>query len=173
MIFSFSTNTLKKSIYMRKYLLSLLTLVPTIATFGQQTFKRNDIYFELGGNGIGASICYERHLASKPGFGLKAGIGSFSGDGKFRVSIPLGVNYLFMLTSNKSFLEAGIGGTRSGATGLKNEPPDYSERIWSFVPSLGFRQHANSTFMWRISFTPIINKYEVMPWFGFSMGKRF
>ena len=156
---------------MRMHLLLLVTLVLSNVSFSQQTFKRNDIYFELSGNGIAGSICYERHLSSKPGFGLRAGVGVY-GDGNLRVSIPLGINYLFMLTPNKSFLEAGIGGTWAGSTGLKDKPPA-GERIWSFVPSFGFRQHTNSTFMWRISFTPIINKYEVMPWFGFSIGKRF
>src|SRR5688572_19389702 len=163
---------------MRMYLLPLLTLVLTTAAFGQQTFKRNDVYFEFLGNGIGASICYERHLAAKPGLGLRAGIGYFSADEKFRVSIPLGVNYLFVLTKNKSFLEAGIGGTWSGAAGLKDDTPtgerDYSERIWSLVPSFGYRGITNSTFMWRASYTPIINKYKVLwQWFGISIGKRF
>src|SRR5262245_36637532 len=72
-------------------------------TYKEQTFKINDIYFEFLGNGIGASICYERQLTSKPGPGLRAGVGYFSGDEKFRLSIPVGVNYLFMLTKNKSF----------------------------------------------------------------------
>ncbi len=95
---------------MRIHFLLLVTLVLSNVSFSQQTFKRNDIYFELSGNGIAGSICYERHLSSKPGFGLRAGVGVY-GDGKLRVSIPLGINYLFMLTPNKSFLEAGIGGT--------------------------------------------------------------
>src|SRR5688572_16844323 len=160
------------------FLLLVTFVLTTTVFFGQQTFKRNDIYFEFLGNGILASINYERQLTSKPGLGLRAGLGYYSGDDKFRVTIPLGVNYLLMLTKNKSFLEAGIGGTWSGAAGLKDDTPtggrDYSERIWSLVPSFGYRGITNSTFMWRASYTPIINKYKVLwQWFGISIGKRF
>lgn len=162
---------------MRKYLLPILSFALTTASYGQQSFKKNDIYFEFLGNGIYASLNYERQLTSKPGFGLRTGVGYFSGNQKFRVSIPIGVNYLFNLKENKSFLDAGIGGTWSGAAGLKKDVPtvqrDYNERIWSFVPSIAYRWHTNSNFKWRTGFTPIINKYRVLPYFGISVGKRF
>ena len=161
---------------MLKYLLPVITVFLATVAFGQHTFKKNDIYFEVLGNGIGASINYERQLTSKPGLGLRAGIGYFSGDQEFRVSIPLGVIYLFSLSHHKSFLDAGIGGTWSGAAGLEKDistgERDYSERIWSIVPSIGYRRHTKNNFMWRTSFTPIINKYRVMPWLGISVGKR-
>lgn len=170
------TTTTTKAYYMRKCLLPILTLALTTAVSGQSAFKKNDLYFELLGNGIGASINYERQLTSKPGLGLRAGVGYFSGDQEFRVSIPLGVNYLFSLSDNKSFLDAGIGGTWSGAAGLKKDiatgERDYSERVWSLVPSFGYRRHTKSNFMWRTSFSPIMNKYRIMPWIGISVGKR-
>ena len=87
----------------------LLAISTTL--IAQNNFRKNDVYFELLGNGIGASLNYERQLQAKPGFGVRVGIGYFSGDEKFRVSIPIGVNYLFRLGSDKSFLEAGVGGT--------------------------------------------------------------
>lgn len=162
---------------MQNYLLLSSLLFLSIAAFGQQSFKKNDVYVEFLGNGIYASVDYERQITSRPGLGLRAGIGYFSGDEKFRVSVLIGVNYLFDLGSGKSFVDAGIGGTWSGAAGLKlddsNGVRDYHEHIWSIVPGLGYRHHTQGNLMWRISFTPIINKYRTEPYFGISFGKRF
>ena len=165
---------------MSKYILSLFILTTTTSVFGQNIYKRNDLYFELLGNGIGASLSYERQLQNKPGLGVRLGVGYFSGNEQFRASIPISVNYLFNLKNNKSFLDAGIGGTWSAAAGLKTPKQeaaaggrDYSEHIWSVVPSIGFRRHTRGNFMWRTSFTPIINKYIAIPWLGFSIAKRF
>ena len=164
---------------MRKYPLLLLILLASTTVFGQTPFKKNDLYIEFVGNGIGSSISYERQLTNKPGLGLRLGVGYFSGDEKFRVSIPIGINYLFTLTSNKSFLDAGIGTTWSNAAGMKTlkqeavSGRDYSEHIWSIVPSIGYRRHIKGNFMWRASFTPIINKYRFLPFPGLSIGKRF
>lgn len=165
---------------MCKYSIPFLTIFISTSLFGQTSFRQNDIYFELLGNGIVASISYERQIINKPGLGLRLGVGYFSGDEQFRVSIPVGVNYLFNLRNNKSFLDAGIGATWSGAAGLKTFKQDaaaggrdYSERIWSAVPNIGYRHHTKGNFMWRASFTPVINKYRAMPWLGLSIGKRF
>jgi hypothetical protein len=166
-----------------KQILTLVTFLASTSLMAQKDFRKNDMYFELLGNGIGASVNYERQLQDKPGLGVRIGIGYFSGDEQFRVSIPLGVNYLFQLGNNKSFLDAGLSGTWSGAAGLKTVKQettaggvrirDYNERIWSAVPSIGYRRHTKGNFMWRTSFTPILNKYRTMPWFGISIGKRF
>lgn len=166
---------------MYKIILTLVTLLTTTALFAQNNFRKNDVYFEFLGNGIGASLNYERQLQVKPGLGIRLGMGYFSGDEQFRVSIPLGVNYLVRLGSDNSFLDAGIGVTWSGAAGLKTPKQeaaaggvrDYNERIWSVVPSIGYRRHTKGNFMWRISITPILNKYTTMPWLGISVGKRF
>jgi hypothetical protein len=49
-----------------------------------------------------------------------------------------------MLTPNKSILEAGIGATWAGPSGLKDKPLQ-GERIWSFVPEFwlqaAYQQH--------------------------------
>ncbi|WP_148661255.1 hypothetical protein [Flavisolibacter tropicus] len=165
---------------MYKKLSPILLLLFSLSAFPQSSFKKNDVYGEFMGNGIFASLNYERQLTNKPGLGVRAGIGYFSGDEKFRLSVPLGVNYLFTLNINKSFLDVGVGGTWSGSAGLmtlKQEAAaggrDYSEHIWSLVPSLGYRRHTKSDFMWRVNFTPIFNKYRAMPWIGISIGKRF
>ncbi len=148
-----------------------------MTVFGQNSSRKNDLYFEFLGNGIWSSISYERQLKNEPGWGLRVGVGYFSGDDKFRITVPVGVNYLFNLRNNKSFLDAGMGGTWSGAAGLKKDLPtgerDYDERIWSLVPSIGYRRHTKGNFMWRGSFTPLINKYRFIPSLGFSLGKRF
>jgi hypothetical protein len=160
-----------------KIILTLVTLLTSTALLAQNDFRKNDVYFEFLGNGLYASLNYERQLTSKPGFGLRTGVGYFSGNQEFRVSIPIGINYLFAFKNNKSFLDAGLGGTWSGAAGLKNDVAtgerDYSEHIWSIVPSLGYRCHTKGNFMWRTSFTPILNKYRVVPHLGISVGKRF
>ncbi len=166
---------------MYKQILTLITFIASTSLIAQETFQKNDAYIEFLGNGIGASICYERQLQNEPGLGVRLGVGYFSGDQQFRVSIPIGVNYLFDLGKNKSFIDAGIGGTWSGAAGLKTFKQeaaaggvrDYGERIWSTVPSVGYRHHTKGNFMWRTSFSPIINKYRVLPWVGISVGKRF
>ena len=164
---------------MSRYLLLLLMLAFTASLFGQNTFKKNDIYFEFLGNGIGASVNYERQLMDKAGLGVRLGIGYFSGDEKFRVSIPVGLDYLISLRNDKSFINAGLGATWSGATGLKTAKQealtgrDLNEHIWSFVPSIGYRHHTKSNYMLRISLTPIINKYRFFPFAGISIGKRF
>lgn len=165
---------------MRKLLPSILVLVLSASVFAQQPFRRDDVYGELLGNGIAASLNFERQLTATPGLGARLGIGYFSGDEQFRISIPVGVLYLFPLKGYKSFLDAGVGATWSGAAGLKTIRQeaaaggrDYNERIWSFVPSLGYRRHTRGNFMWRTSFTPVLNKYRVMPWIGLSVGKRF
>jgi hypothetical protein len=166
-----------KACIMPKYLLFLVMLILCEVAFGQHAFKRNDLYFELFGNGIYASVNYEKQLTSKPGFGLRAGIGYFSGDEKLRVSVPIGVHYLFKLRNEKSFLDAGVGGTWSGAAGLKHDElsgvRDYSEHIVSLVPGIGYRRHTKGNVMWRTNFMMIINKYIVVPYLGLSLGKRF
>jgi hypothetical protein len=164
--------------FMTKCFFSLSLLFSAMVVFAQAGLKKNTIYLELAGNGIWASVNYERQLAEKPGLGFRLGLGYYSGDSKFRLSIPVGVNYLFPILDDKSFIDAGIGATWSGAVGLKTPEQEavsgrnFSEHIWSFIPSLGFRRHTKGNYMWRVSFTPIINKYRVITFPGVSFGKR-
>src|SRR5829696_5441571 len=104
---------------MRKYLLLPFILLSVLAAAGQQSFKRNSLYGEMFGNGIGmASLHYERQLKDHPGFGFRLGIGGFF-ENKFQLSIPAGINYLFHLRNNRSFIDAGAGITWSSAVTLK------------------------------------------------------
>src|ERR1700749_2091732 len=79
--------------------------------FTQSPFRKNTVYAEFCGNGLDWSANYERQLGNKPGLGVRAGIGYASSTEEFRVSIPVGVNYLFHISRQRSFLETGIGVT--------------------------------------------------------------
>ena len=143
-------------------------------SFGQSTFKRNDVYFEAGGNGLFSSINYERQLTSQPGLGVRIGLGFYT-ENAFYLTIPTGVNYLFKLKKDNSFIDAGLGATWTRGNGelFIVEDPSNGENFVSFVPSIGYRKHTANDVMWRISLAPVANKYGLVPWLGFSIGKRF
>jgi hypothetical protein len=156
--------------------LTLFLAITSIAfcSYGQTIFKRNDIYLEAGGNGLFASLNYERQLTKQPGLGLRLGVGFYS-ENAFYLTMPVGINYLFKLNNNISFIDAGLGATWTRIDGnlfgdSKNSNGDH---FVNFVPSVGYRRHTPKDLMWRISVTPIANKYELVPWLGLSIGKRF
>lgn len=151
----------------------LLSFLATYS-YGQTTFKRNDIYLEAGGNGLFTSVNYERQLTKEPGLGVRIGVGFYSED-SYYLTIPIGINYLFKLKNNNSFIDAGLGTTWARIDGNLSENSDNSNgsSFVNFIPSIGYRRHTNKDFMWRISITPIANKHGLVPWLGFSVGKRF
>jgi hypothetical protein len=159
---------------MRKYLLTAIAFSAATLSFGQSSFKKNDIYLEGGGNGLFGSINYERRLTKQPGLGARVGIG-FYVEKDFFLTIPVGINYLFRLKKDRSFIEAGASATWSSANGelFGSSQRSGSDQFVSFVPSIGFRRHTAKDLMWRISVTPVINRYGVVPWLGASIGKRF
>lgn len=142
--------------------------------YGQTAYKRNDIYLEVGGNGLFASVNYERQLTKQPGLGFRIGVGIYS-ENAFYMTIPAGINYLFKLKNDKSFIEAGLGTTWTRIDGklFKASKNSNGDHFVSFVPDIGYRIHTNKNIMWRISASPIINKFGLVPWLGFSVGKRF
>lgn len=159
---------------MKQLKLLLAFSVLAVCSYGQTSFKRNDIYLEAGGNGLFTSVNYERQLTKEPGFGVRLGVGFYSEDA-FYLTIPVGINYLFKLKGNKSFIDAGLGATLTRVNGnlfgdSKNSNGDH---FVNFVPSVGYRRHTNQNLMWRVSVTPIANKYGLVPWIGVSIGKRF
>ena len=165
---------------MRKYLPLTILLATGNIVFAQKEFKQNTIYGEMFGNGIGiVSVNYERQLKARPGFGFRLGLGYYDADSEFRLSIPIGMNYLFDLSKNRSFIEAGAGFTWSNAEGMA--PPkngvlvaDEDENIISFIPSVGYRAHIiNDKIMLRASIPVIINKYRTFPYLGLAAGIRF
>jgi hypothetical protein len=159
---------------MKNLTLFVVISLVAICSYGQTIFKRNDIYLEAGGNGLFVSVNYERQLTKQPGLGFRLGVGFYS-EKAFYLTIPVGINYLFILKNNNSFIEAGLGATWARINGnlfgdSKNSNGDH---FVNFVPSVGYRRHTNKDLMWRISVTPIANKYGLVPWLGLSIGKRF
>jgi hypothetical protein len=113
--------------------------------FAQSSFKRNDIYFEFGGSGLFGSVNYERQLTNKPGLGCRIGIGAYA-ETSFYLTIPVGINYLFPLGSDKSLIEAGVGVTWARVDGkiFSKEDNPYDDHFTNFIPSIGYRRHTNT-----------------------------
>lgn len=158
---------------MKQFLLLMICSMLMIFSFAQTTFKKNDIYLEAGGNGLFASVNYERQLTKQPGLGVRLGVGFYT-ENAFYLTLPVGINYLFELKTNKSFksfIDAGLGVTWTYINGkIFNQ---YAKDLTNFIPSIGYRRHTQKDLMWRISVTPVINDETFVPWLGFSIGKRF
>ena len=142
--------------------------MPPLLHLDKAILKKNDIYLEAGGNGLFGSVNYERQLTKEPGLGIRIGVGFYS-ENSFNVTVPVGINYLFNLKNPKSFIDAGLGVTLAGI----DENILLGLHFINFVPSIGYRKHTSKDLMWRISVTPVINKYGFVPWVGASIGKRF
>ena len=93
-----------------KNCLTFCLLFFTQLLHAQSTFKKNDIYLEAGGHGLFGSVNYERQLTKSPGLGVRMGLGFYT-ENAFYLTIPAGINYLFKLPGNNSFIDAGIGGS--------------------------------------------------------------
>lgn len=159
-------NTKQKMIQPTKLLLSFFMLFFTLFTMAQSELKKNDIYLELGGNGIFASLNYERQLSKYPRFGFRMGAGIVPLVG---VSIPAGINYLIKTTNDNSYIETGFGITCI----LNNDDKSGKIEKVNFIPSIGYRHHTKKNTLFRINFTPIFNNYTTIPLIGISFGKRF
>jgi hypothetical protein len=159
---------------MRRQILTTLALCTAALSFGQNHFKKNDIYLEAGGNGLFGSLNYERQLTKQPGLGARIGVGFYS-ENAFYLTIPAGINYLFRLKGGKSFIDAGLGVTWAGIDGkLFSDSDNANDHYFvNFIPSIGYRRHSEKDLMWRISVTPVANKDGLVPWIGASIGKRF
>ena len=127
-----------------KHLTLLLALsCITLFSFAQTTFKQNDIYLEAGGSGLFASVNYERQLTKQPGIGLRVGLGFYS-ENAFYLTIPVGINYLFKLKNDNSFVDAGLGATWTRLDGklFDNSKIFNGGHFVNFVPSIGYRKHS-------------------------------
>jgi len=158
---------------MRKCILLIFACSALTLSFGQNTFKKNDIYVEALGNGLYGSVNYERQLTKEPGLGARIGVGFYS-ENAFYLTLPVGINYLFPLKNQNSFIDAGLGVTLTSLDGkLLTKKDEYNKDWINFIPSIGYRRHTENNVMWRISLTPVINKNTFVPWIGASIGKRF
>ena len=158
-------------------LIIIFSLFSTLL-FGQENFKKNNLFLEIGGNGLFTSINYERQLTKNPGLGLRLGIGYYKRN-PFNLTIPMGVDYLLNIYKNKTFLDLGLGITYTKAdvklyVMVDYKDPNYvNENYLNIIPSLGFRFHTEKNIMWRISLTPVINHIGFIPFLGLSIGKLF
>jgi hypothetical protein len=159
---------------MKKFILCIIATAFICSSFGQTTFKKNDIYLEAGGNGLFASVNYERQLTKQPGLGVRLGVGFYT-ENAFYLTIPAGIDYLFTLNSDKSFIDAGLGVTWTRIDGNLFDESENSngDSFVNFIPSIGYRRHTTQNLMWRISVTPVINNSGFVPWLGLAIGKRF
>ena len=159
---------------MRILLLYSLTIAISLHSAAQNSFKRNAFYGELGGNGLGLSVNYERQIWDKPGLGWHMGIGL----GSDKPSIPLGAKYLFGLGGQKSFIETGLGITLTGQDLLDdkyffNNTGDNPYGV-AFIPSLGYRHHHKRYgLMWSVNYTPFFSRYRnMLLYYGIAIGWR-
>ncbi|MBC7936067.1 MAG: hypothetical protein H7Y86_12010 [Rhizobacter sp.] len=158
-----------------KTLITILLFIISINCAAQQTFKRNDIYLEAGGASLFGGVNYERQLSKTTGLAARIGIGFYM-EKSFYLSLPVGLHYLFKLNEHKgTFIDAGLTTTFTWEDGkIFNKGENYGDMDFvNVVPSVGYRKHTAKNLMWRISFSPIINKYVFFPWVGFSVGKKF
>lgn len=157
---------------MRKIVLTVAAVAICAQLAAQTNFKKNTAYAEILGNGLVLSVNYERQLGDKPGFGIHAGIGL----GVDFPAIPLGVNYLWNLKNQRSFLEAGFGITLAKA-GIYTNKLDAAVRdnlTPGYIPSIGYRHHTRYGLLWKLIFSPAFSKYRnLIPYGGFSLGWRF
>ncbi len=158
---------------MRRLLSFFITWFFISTASSQTVFKRNSAYAEFMGTGLVLSANYERQLSQKPGFGVHIGVGL----GGYKPAIPLGVKYILDLGNEKSFAEAGLGITLAEMElwdSDYNHPSDKNPYKPGFIPSIGYRHHSKSGFMWRTNYTPLFSKWKNAPWlFGVSVGWRF
>ncbi|RYD82529.1 MAG: hypothetical protein EOP53_03480 [Sphingobacteriales bacterium] len=158
-----------------KTLITLFLITVGLGCFAQQTFKKNDLYLEAGGASLFGGLNYERQLTKEPGLAARIGIGFYT-EKAFYLSTPIGLHYLFPLNKNKgTFIDAGIATTFTWHDAkLFNKTNNNADMDFvNVVPGIGYRKHSLNNVMWRISFSPIINKNVFFPWLGFSVGKRF
>ncbi len=160
----------------RPILLFIFAFLTTIA-FGQNP-RKNNIYFELGGNGLFLSMNYERPIIEKANIYGHLGVGMY-GIKPTYLTIPFGINYLLKMKGPDNFFEFGIGATYTKAIVKLYAIVETEENTptkvcyLNFVPSISYRWHTEKNFMYKISITPIFNQFDGLPFAGFSIGKLF
>ncbi|MBK6936777.1 MAG: hypothetical protein IPH18_07705 [Chitinophagaceae bacterium] len=159
---------------MKRNLLFLILICCITVMNAQQPFKRNTLFIELGGNGLMASVNYEREIIKGTGIRFQAGTGFYGSD----LTVPVGLNYLINMGKSKSWLELGTGATYTKADVHLYAIADYrklhiNKQYWNLIPSIGVRSVTKENFVYRIRFTPVINHIGFIPFIGFSFGKCF
>ncbi len=161
-------------------LIASLILYSTLL-FAQQKTKPNTVYFQALGNGLLASINYERQLFNKPTIVAHVGVGIHGNDPKATTSIPLGLKYLIKLKKGREFLQVGMGATYSkNDVLLYTTLPKYENgiipenRYWNYFPSVGFRSVSKNGFLFGMDAMLLFNNiHSGLPYIGLNFGKQF
>jgi hypothetical protein len=140
--------------------------------------KHNTIYFQLGGNGLFASVNYERQIIKNPRISFHAGIGNY-GTRTTYLTIPIGVNYLLKLKKSNCGFDFGLGLTYTKADVVlyaiveRRGTQRPTDNFFNFVPRISYRAQTKKNIMYRIELAPVIGQYGLIPFIGFSIGKSF
>jgi len=162
---------------MKRISATLLVLTISIGAFSQEIIKKNELFLELGGNGLLGSVNYERQLSNKPGLGVWAGLGLYGTD--THLTIPVGLSYLIPVIKNHSFLDLGFGATYTKTDGdfysLVKRPENYipKKEFIYFIPSAGLRAYTTKNYVWRVNAQWFITESGGLPFIGIGFGKRF
>jgi hypothetical protein len=166
-----------------KKIFTLLFILFTNCTllFAQEKIKPNAIYFQALGNGLLASVNYERQLFNTPKIVAHAGIGIHGNDPKATTSIPVGLKYLIPLKKGMESIQVGFGATHSkNLVTLYTSLPKYSNGVmpknkyFNYFPSIGFRSVSKNNFLFCIDAMLLFNNiHNGLPYLGISFGKKF
>ncbi|MBX9784028.1 MAG: hypothetical protein K2X48_12130 [Chitinophagaceae bacterium] len=157
--------------------LCLVLLIFSLPSFlSAQKSKKNTAYVQLWGNGLIVSANYERQFTNKPGLNAQIGVGL----GNYKPTVPIGLNYLFNLKNQKSFIETGFSVVLAEKNLFYNDfvfatpDPILKEYSTGYVPSIGYRYHASKGFMLKIIYSPFFTKLKSnWAYYGIGMGWRF
>lgn len=155
------------------FIFILLFFVFVIPLKAQENSLRNSMYIEIGGSGLFASINYERQLTKLPALSARIGLGFYTEKALY-TTLPIGINYVLKLSKSHSYLDVGMAvsyANRNHRFFIREK--GNTEGFTSFIPSIGYRKDGKEDLFWRVSFTPVINEFSFVPWFGFSFGKKF
>jgi hypothetical protein len=144
---------------------------------GQEDFKRNTLYGELGGSSGFVSINFDKRFSKSPeGFGVRVGAGYMAWQDTEIYNFPILVNYL--AGNNGKYFELGFG----PVIGYAQERKEPMDPELSFDPymslfgsvNIGYRyQPSNGGFNFRAGISPILDFGNVIPFwpylaFGYS-----
>jgi hypothetical protein len=169
--------TKNKIVKLRAWFLILTLATLHCTAFSQDLIKKNEVFLELGGNGLFMSINFARQLTKSPGLELRGGLGVYGSETTY-LTIPLSLNYNLRLGGSHSFLSMGVGGTYTKAnvrlaTLERIEGYENRNTPINFVPSLAYRYITSKDFVWKVGLFPVLISYGFLPSFGLSTGKRF
>lgn len=145
---------------------------------------KNEVYIEIGGPSVLASLNYNRNfiLQEKIFLSLHLGIGAFhlkDFTNKFNpdITLPIGIdfNYIFSSYSNGHF-SASIGGgnTFTSIVILSNNFTPVRAIENSGFLKIGANWHFKKHFYIGLAYTPIFEKYKTLRhWGGLSIGYAF